>query len=68
MIKHTNLYRLQRIADKQGPRPKEIIGDAIHEICELRDAMRKVNSVAFDALSEPMPLDTLRATLVDRPK
>ena len=50
MIKHTNVYLLQKIADKQGPRAKEIIQDAIHELCELRDTMRKINAAALDAI------------------
>ena len=54
MIKHTNVYLLQKIADKQGPRAKEIIQDAIHELCELRDTMRKINAAALDTLTEPI--------------
>lgn len=56
MIKRANLTALQILSNKQAPRAKEAIQDAIHEICELRDAMRKVNAVAFDALSEPAEL------------
>ena len=56
MIKHTNVYLLQKIADKQGPRAKEIIQDAIHELCELRDTMRKINAAALDTLTEPAEL------------
>jgi len=29
---------------------------AIHEICELREAMRKINDTALDALTEPLEL------------
>jgi len=53
MIKRVNLYLLQQVADKQAPRAKEVVSDAIHEIAELRDAMRKINAAALDALTEP---------------
>ena len=52
MIKRVNLLVLQAVADKLPPRTKEIVEDAIHEICEWRDAMRKINATALDALSE----------------
>ena len=52
MIKRVNLLVLQAVADKLPPRTKEIVEDAIREICEWRDAMRKINATALDALSE----------------
>ena len=56
MIKRVNLLVLQAVADKLPPRTKEIVEDAIREICEWRDAMRKINATALDALSEPAEL------------
>ena len=57
MIKRVNLLVLQAaVADKLPPRTKEIVEDAIREICEWRDAMSKVNATALDALSEPAEL------------
>ena len=56
MIKHTNTYQLQKLADHLGPRARELIRDAIHELCDLRDAMRKINTAALDALTEPAEL------------
>ena len=61
MIKRVNVYQLQQLADhlprvlkpESERAAKELIGDAIHEICEWRDAMRKINSAALDALTEP---------------
>ena len=44
MIKRVNLLVLQAVADKLPPRTKEIVEDAIREICEWRDAMRKINA------------------------
>ena len=56
MIKRVNLLVLQAVAAEcLPPQTKEIVEDAIREICEWRE-MRKVNATALDALSEPAEL------------
>ncbi len=56
MIKRVNLLALQALADKSPPRVKEVVEDAIHEICEWREVMRRINAAALDALTEPAEL------------
>ena len=56
MIKRVNLLDLQRVADKLPRKLAETIEAAIQEIAAWRGAMRAVNDLALDALSEPLEL------------
>ena len=56
MIKRVNLFGLTGSRRQAAASNKGIVEDAIREICEWRDAMRKINATALDALSEPAEL------------